>query len=424
MTLEAERNPPPEAQAAPPDLIVADLGAVERMLGYGAETLRRCYQCGTCSVVCPRTPLEDAFPRKEMVWAQWGLEDKLLTNADAWLCYQCNDCITHCPVDARPGDVMAATRDLQMEEFAVPRFMTRMTRDPKALPLAIAIPAGLVGLMVLGAQTFAGGDGVFPTGDVLFGHFLGEGWVDTFVLSLVTVIGVLSFLSLRRFWAALQSTVPAGTPRTGLSPALRGTLGAVFSHKDFGDCKTAHPRMWAHLGLFYGFLGLTAATTGAFLYTQVLPRLGIDHHGGVLSLPIWDPVKIVGNAGGIALLAGLGQTMWVRIKHPKQSGKSAYSDWFFSGLLGLTAVTGFTTEILRYAQVRTAAYVSYVVHLVFIFGLFAYFPFSKFSHLMYRTAAMTFARQIGRTVTSSGRSPEAPSGPRPEAPAHPLHNAE
>jgi quinone-modifying oxidoreductase subunit QmoC len=182
--------------------------------------------------------------------------------------------------------------------------------------------------------------------------------------------------------------------------------------------------MWAHLGLFYGFLGLTAATTGAFLYTQVLPRLGIDHHGGVLSLPIWDPVKIVGNLGGIALLAGLGHTMWVRLKHPNQSGKSAYSDWFFSGLLGLTAITGFITEILRYAQVRTAAYVSYVIHLVFIFGLFAYFPFSKFSHLMYRTAAMTFARQIGRTVTSSGRSPEAPSGPRPEAPAHPLHNAE
>ena len=391
MTLEAERN------ATPPDMVVADPVAVDRMLGYGAEALRRCYQCGTCSVVCPRTPLEDAFPRKEMVWAQWGLEDKLLSDADAWLCYQCNDCITHCPVDARPGDVMAAARDLQMESFAVPQFMTRITRDPKALPLAVAIPAVLVGLMVLGAKAFAGGDGVFPPGDVLFGHFLGEGWVDTFTLSLVTVIGVLSFLSLRRFWAALQSTVPAGTPRAPLSQAIRGTLGDVFSHRDFGDCKTAHPRMWAHLGLFYGFLGLMAATTGAFLYTQVLPRLGIDHHGGVLSLPIWDPVKIFGNLGGIALLAGLGQTIWVRLKRPQQSGKSTYSDWFFSGLLGLTAVTGFVTEILRYAQVRTAAYIAYVVHLGFIFALFAYFPFSKFSHLMYRSAAMAFARQIGRT---------------------------
>jgi quinone-modifying oxidoreductase subunit QmoC len=391
MTLEAERN------AAPPDVVVADPAAVDRMLGYGAEALRRCYQCGTCSVVCPRTPLEDAFPRKQMVWAQWGLEDKLLTDADAWLCYQCNDCITHCPVDARPGDVMAAARDLQMEEYAVPQFMTRITRDPKALPIAIAIPVVLVGLLVLGAAGFAGGDGVFPKGDVLFGRYLGEGWVDVFVMSLVGVVGVLSFLSLKKFWAGLQSTVPAGTQRLPLTDSLRRTVVDVFSHKDFNDCKTAHPRMWAHMGLFYGFLGLTAATTGAALYTEIFPRLGIHHHGDVLSLPIWDPVKIVGNVGGVALLAGLTQTLWVRWKRPKQSGKSAYSDLFFSGLLGLTGVTGFVTEILRYAEAGTAAYIAYTVHLVFIFGLFAYFPFSKFSHAMYRTAALTFARQTART---------------------------
>ena len=398
MTLEAERN------ATPPDLIVADPTAVERMLGYGAEMLRRCYQCGTCSVVCPRTPLEDAFPRKEMVWAQWGLEDKLLTDADAWLCFQCNDCITHCPVDARPGDVMAATRDLQMEEYAVPRFMTRIPRDPKALPLAIGLPVVLVLLLVLGAQGGSGGEGLFPKGDVFFGRFLGDGWIDFFVMTVVGVVAVLSFLSLRKFWAGLQSTVPAGTERLPLVNALRGTAVDVFSHKDFGDCKTAHPRMWAHMGLFYGFLGLTAATTGAALYTEIFPHLGIHHHGGVLSLPIWDPVKIVGNVGGVALLAGLTQTLWVRLKRPEQSGKSAYSDWFFSGLLGLTALTGFITEILRYAQAGTVAYLSYMVHLAFIFGLFAYFPFSKFSHLMYRSAAMAFARQIGRSPQKNAPS--------------------
>ena len=394
MTLEAERN------ETTPDLVVADSTAVERMLGYGAEMLRRCYQCGTCSVVCPRTPLETAFPRKEMVWAQWGLEDKLLTDADAWLCYQCNDCITHCPVDARPGDVMAAARDLQMEEYAVPKFMSRVTRDPKALPLAIAIPVVLVALLVIGAAGSAGGDGFFPKGDVLFGHYLGEGWVDVFVMSVVGVVAILSFLSLKKFWAGLQSTVPADTPRLPLAGALTQTVADVFSHHDFEDCKTAYPRRWAHMGLFYGFLGLTAATTGAALYTEIFPRLGIHHHGDVLSLPIWDPVKIVGNIGGVALLAGLAQTLWVRLNKPKVSGKSAYSDWFFSGLLGLTAVTGFITELLRYGQVHTAAYISYTIHLVFIFALFAYFPFSKFSHAMYRTAALTFARQTGRRVSA------------------------
>ena len=42
-----------------PEIIISDPEVVDRMVGFGAETLRRCYQCGTCSVVCPRTPLEE-----------------------------------------------------------------------------------------------------------------------------------------------------------------------------------------------------------------------------------------------------------------------------------------------------------------------------------------------------------------------------
>jgi quinone-modifying oxidoreductase, subunit QmoC len=393
MTIEAE-------PVQVPSIVVSDLGVVDRMVGFGAETLRRCYQCGTCSVVCPRTPLEEAFPRKEMVWAQWGLEDRLLADADAWLCYQCNDCITHCPVDARPGDVMAATRDLQMAEYATPKVMSRIAGEARLLPVAVALPAVIVAVMVGVAMAFTGGGESrfgFPRGPVLFDHYVNDGWIDVFTLSLLAMIAFLSYTSLRRFWAALQSTVPEGRERQPVPRAVGGAVGDAFSHKGFDDCKTAHPRLWAHAGLFYGFLGLVAATTGAAIYTEIFPVLGIHWHDNKLSLPLWDPVKIVGNVGGAALLGALAYTLWVRVKRPQQSGKSAYSDWFFSGLLGLTAVTGFITEILRFADARHAAYVSYTVHLVFIFGLFVYFPFSKFSHVMYRTAALAFARQIGRS---------------------------
>ncbi|HEY3239275.1 MAG TPA: hypothetical protein VGL92_06925, partial [Acidimicrobiia bacterium] len=194
---------------------------------------------------------------------------------------------------------------------------------------------------------------------------------------------------------ALQATVPPGTVRLPLGRALRGTAGEVLSHEGFDDCTTSHTRRWAHMALFYGFLGLVAATTGAALYTEIFPLIGIEWQGNELSLPIWDPVKIVGNVGGVALVVALAQTLWSRLKRPHVAGKSTYSDWFFSGLLGLTAVTGFFTEILRFAGVRLA-YPAYAVHLVFVFALFVYFPFSKFAHAMYRTAALAFARQIGR----------------------------
>ena len=130
--------------------------------------------------------------------------------------------------------------------------------------------------------------------------------------------------------------MPAGTPRQPLGRAQRGTAGEVFGHRGFDDCKTAHMRRWAHIAIFYGFLGLVAATTGAFIYTEVFPRLGVAWQNNQLSLPLWDPVKIVGNVGGVALLVALVHTMWVRRTRPATSGKSVYSDWFFSGLLGLT----------------------------------------------------------------------------------------
>ena len=364
-----------------PEIIISDPDVVDRMVGFGAETLRRCYQCGTCSVVCPRTPLEDAFPRKEMVWAQWGLVDRLAANADAWLCYQCNDCITHCPVDA------------------VPQFMARIPNERRYLALAILIPAAIVGLMLLLARVvFGDGIGV-PEGDILFEHFIGHGWLDAVTLTLVGAVGVAAVLGLRKFWAALGSTVPAGTDRQPLVPALTGTAGEVLTHEGFDDCTTSHVRRGSHMAMFYGFLGLIAATTGAALYTEIFPILGIEWHDNELSLPIWDPVKIVGNLGGIALLVGLAQTLSLRRRRPLVSGKSSYSDWFFSGLLALTALSGFATEILRYAGVRIA-YPAYAVHLIFVFGLFAYFPFSKFSHAMYRPAALAFARQIGRRKPS------------------------
>ncbi|MGH9039545.1 MAG: quinone-interacting membrane-bound oxidoreductase complex subunit QmoC [Acidimicrobiia bacterium] len=403
--MAVEAAGPPKAPGT--RIVISDPDVVDRMVGFGAETLRRCYQCGTCSVVCPRTPLEDAFPRKEMVWAQWGLSDRLAANADAWLCYQCNDCITYCPVDARPGDVMAASRDLQIETYAVPQFMGRIPSNKSLLPLAVAIPVVLVGLLLLTSKVVFGEGISLPEGDILFEHFVGHGWLDIFTMTLVGVVAVLAATGLRRFWAALQATVPAGTERRPLVGSLKGTAGEVLAHEGFDDCTTSHVRRRSHMLMFYGFLGLVAATTGAAIYTEIFPIIGIEWHGNELSLPIWDPVKIVGNLGGIALLIGLAQTLSMRRRQPRVSGKSSYSDWFFSGLLALTALSGFMTEILRYAGVRMA-YPAYAVHLVFVYGLFVYFPFSKFAHAMYRPAALTFARQIGRGKPADGTSSTRP----------------
>ena len=56
-------------------LLEPDLEFKRQILGLGAHDLTACYQCGTCSVVCPISTPENPFPRKEMVWVQWGLRE-------------------------------------------------------------------------------------------------------------------------------------------------------------------------------------------------------------------------------------------------------------------------------------------------------------------------------------------------------------
>ena len=95
--------------------INADLNFVEKLIGSGSVDLKTCYQCSTCTVVCPLTPSDLPFPRKEMLAAQWGLKDRLVKNMDLWLCHNCSDCTDQCPRGAKPSDVMSALRNQTIE---------------------------------------------------------------------------------------------------------------------------------------------------------------------------------------------------------------------------------------------------------------------------------------------------------------------
>ena len=56
---------------------------------YGAEDVRKCFQCGNCSSICHHTDEIWQFPRKQVRMAQLGLADRISTSLEPWLCYYC-----------------------------------------------------------------------------------------------------------------------------------------------------------------------------------------------------------------------------------------------------------------------------------------------------------------------------------------------
>jgi quinone-modifying oxidoreductase subunit QmoC len=365
--------------------ITTDLEWKQQIIGLDAPDLSVCYQCGTCTAVCPVSAAENPFPRKEMVWVQWGLKERALGNSSFWLCHQCGTCNSYCPRDAKPANVMAALRDYSISHYAVPRWMGRALNDPKYLPLLFAIPA-VVFLAVLG---WLGHLDTLPEGGVVFSKFIPIAFIEGTFLGSIALALVGAAVGGARYWNAMSAAGSANGHRP--RPSLIPTLLEILKHRQFGRCaenqagsRATHKEHLhhTHLAVFYGFLGLVATTTSV--------GIGIYAFGYLTPWPLWHPVKILGNLSGLAVIVAVAVFLGRRLVDARKAGKSTYSDWLFLAILGLTTLTGFFCQWLRLAGLR-AAYPMYVVHLLLIFFLLVYIPYSNFAHLIYRSLAMLHA---------------------------------
>uniref|UniRef100_A0A7C3REJ0 (Fe-S)-binding protein n=1 Tax=Archaeoglobus fulgidus TaxID=2234 RepID=A0A7C3REJ0_ARCFL len=372
-----------------------DTQFVKDVVGFGGKTLKRCYQCATCSVVCPQSPEEAPFPRKEMIWAQWGLKDKLIRDADIWLCHQCNDCSEYCPRGAKPGEVLGAIRAKVIQELAFPSFFAKILMKPAGIVVYFAIPIILTLLYLSIASP------EIPEGEIVIGKFIPHQHIEVagFLVGgwalLVAAIGAY------RFWTGINSEVSKVYEyRLGENAELEAVKASprfiecffwsvidILKHSRFAECVTARYRYFAHFMIFWGFIILGIATLGDIIYIY---GLGVEE----LALPPTDPVKIVGNLGAVLLIAGSLWAITARFSSEKL-GYGTYFDWLFLGTIFAIGLTGVGIEALRYAG-SVAAYYMYLAHLVLVFTLIAYAPYSKFAHLLYRTLAYTWAKSVGR----------------------------
>lgn len=364
-------------------VIRPDLDFVKGVIAAGGESLKKCYQCATCSVVCNITPDDNPFPRKEMVWAQWGLKEKFLGNPDVWLCHQCNDCTAYCPRGAKPGEVLGAIRKQSIQQYSSPSFLASLVNNKGLVWLIFLLPAVLLWAILSADGTF-----IPDEGEIIFSHFASILTVQLVFVPALTFGFLISILGIRKFWADMKK---AGSVMSGdLKGSIIETAKEILSHKRFKDCDVSRDRFSSHFLVFYSFIALGLATAFGVLYIDILGK------HSPFSFGYGTPVKLFGTIGAAGLFIGVILMVSNRFKNAAKVGLGGYFDWLLITIIGVVMASGILSWLTRLAGVGLIAYPIYFVHLVFVFSLFIYLPYSKLAHLFYRATAICYSKYAKR----------------------------
>ncbi|MEW6007036.1 MAG: quinone-interacting membrane-bound oxidoreductase complex subunit QmoC [bacterium] len=380
-------------------IIKPDIKLINEIISSGGGSLKKCFQCATCSAVCNISPENKPFPRKEIFFAQWGLSDKLFNNLDIWLCHQCGDCTAYCPRGVKPGEVISAIRRLAIISYSFPKFLANFLNKARYLPLIIGFP-----LIILLALTRNVKDGI------LFSDF-----ISPLHLSGLFTIGIgfslVSFIiGIKRFLGGVKMEGEKGS----LIKAIFSTITEILLHSKFKKCNTNKLRYYAHLCIFYGFVLLIITAGSGIFYLEILQKKGFYpiclFHNLYLFL-FFYPIELIsqgfsysltyimnfiGYSGVILMFIGLNLVIFNRINQKDSLG--GYFDWLLIAILYIIIACGALTMVTRWANIPILSYPLYFIHLLSVFFLLCYAPYSKFAHFVYRTIAIIYAKQYNRDV--------------------------
>ncbi len=379
-----------------------DLDLIRTLKATGGDTLKKCYQCSTCSVICPLSTDGNPFPRQEMIYAQWGMKDKLLKDPNVFLCHQCGDCTASCPRGAKPGDVMSAIRSYAYTFYGWPKPLAKLCSNEKGLPWLVGIPTVIILLMWM----ISGGMGI-PTHEEFarygythfFGHW-GFKWYAKNIFFIVLIMVPSLGLALFSAWKGLTTMWKAMREEAGLEGAYRPSanqawkefiwpsLVEIVKHKRFEECGVQHNRKTGHLPLMLSFIGLLIVTLWSLFRQDVLGLIYPSLHG---PLPLTDPFKVFANVCAIALIFGIAVLWSNRVRLEKeQKTQPTFFDWFLIWEIAAVGITGIGAELFRWMGMPVVGYVVYFLHLVSIMMLFLYLPYTKLAHILFRTTAYAF----------------------------------
>jgi ferredoxin len=369
----------------------SDPNLLQDLKKFGNVYVESCFNCGSCTVICPLSSDSESFPRRMIRYAQLGLRDRLLSSKELWMCYACGECTETCPRQAMPGDFMSAARRYAIANYDISGLAKLLLGSPIWSLLVMLGLAGVITLFLMSGRGDMAMDSMrlfdfIPTELI---HDLGVA-----VVALVTIAGLAGAVNMVRRIAKENGFAP-GTRLNWLGAMWDAiAVEALGQNRYRKDCETPEQqpkwylRKWfLHSSMMWGFLGLLAAT----ILDYVLDLLGLKPTGA--PVPLWYPIRMLGSLAGLLLTYGVSVILWRRARKVDASMKmSNFSDWGFLAMMWLAAVTGFILEVSLYLpQAPVWGYWMMLGHVVIAMELVLLAPFTKFAHVFYRTVALYMA---------------------------------
>ena len=305
------------------------------------------------------------------------------------LCHDCRACYYAC-MYTPPHEfainipqILAEARIETYRRWSWPAFLGRAFKNRS---VTVFLATGMAAIIAVLALLF------IPSENLFAAHF-GPGAFYEVVPYVAMVAGalILFFYGIAvwlrggsRFWSETSSALSKRGNWKTLAAAVGAALGLRYLKGGGPGCfypgeRPSSIRRVYHSLTFWGLTSDFVSTTLAFVYQDffhILPPYSLS------SAPV-----IFGSIGGAALIIGTGGLIYFKLKSDREPAATAASgmDYVFLATLGLTALTGMLTLILR----ATGAMGSILVlHLACIAALFISAPYGKFVHAVYRTLAL------------------------------------
>lgn len=385
--------------------IEPDLGVVRELKAFGGESFKRCMQCATCSVVCELSNGDGDFPREKMLFAQWGLKDRLVASLDPWLCYYCGKCSERCPRKAEPGETLMALRRWLTSRYDFTGLSRLFYRSWKAELFAILLVALGTGVSFWTYGSSHGNIAVYDGPNA----FLPSSVVHVFDWAMAGLLTtLLGINALRMWWLTTGSKKDLKIPLSSYIKGLPAIPLHFLTQKRFAGCDQRRPWI-AHLVLMLSY---------ATLFTLIMFFLHSMQSGPEIQ---WS-VHAFGYLASVGLVGAVIYAMHGRIKKAAEHHRFSHdSDWLFLIMLLAVAGTGIAQHVLHRTGALAEANVAYVIHLSLVVPMLTLeVPFGKWSHMLYRPLAVYLAElHTAALVAHRSRQADKPTRqadkPKPES---------